>query len=295
MRAVIVAAGISIDPNINSSIEHAVIAAKNCIATSNIDTQDIDYLFNVGIYRDSNMVEPSMAALIQKGIGLNLDFLKFSVKTPAFSTDIMNGASGAINAIHIADALFKSGKKGYVLIVSSDVHPSNKVIEGFSVRPNGAAILLAPSSHSNGFHQFSFQDARKAVVGENSYLNFNNQQLSGRTSITIETKPDYYQILLESTKSIAKQFCEKYKLDLNHTALIAPSFTQDFATQLGETIGVPSDFVINLWSKYGNTHTSVFGIGYYEFLNSNILEQCTNLLFVGAGASLNTGCALYKL
>ena len=77
MNTMIKATGISTNPDINSSIEHAIIAAKDCIASANIDMQEIDFLFNVGIYRDDNMNEPSMAALIQKGIGINIMHLRY--------------------------------------------------------------------------------------------------------------------------------------------------------------------------------------------------------------------------
>ena len=105
--------GTSTDKGINSSIQLAVEAAKSCIKKAEVNMQDISTLANVGIYRDENMFEPSMAALIQKGIGMSLDITKYLDQKPSFSFDLMNGAAGAINAFQIAYTLSKTKSDQY--------------------------------------------------------------------------------------------------------------------------------------------------------------------------------------
>ncbi|MDX1693201.1 MAG: 3-oxoacyl-[acyl-carrier-protein] synthase III C-terminal domain-containing protein [Ketobacteraceae bacterium] len=294
MSAIIKATGISAAADLNSSIEHAVIAGKNCVEAAGIDMQEVNYIFNVGVYRDSNMVEPSMAALIQKGIGINLDFTRFPVSSPAFSTDLMNGAAGAINAFHMADALFKAGRDGYVLVLSSDVHPSSAPAEGFGITPRGAAVLLAPGNGDTGFKQFVFKDTMDDYVGEASYVDFEQHKTTGRTNITVKKEADFYERLMEFTTQTARNFIAENKLDLSNTALIAPSFTETFAKELGKKLEFPGGSVVNIWAEHGNPHTSAFGLGFDHLKQNPDFGNYSQVLFVGAGAGLNASCALYK-
>lgn len=293
VNAMITATGISTDRKVNSSVKHAVIAAKNCIAAAGIDVQEIDYLFNVGIYRDSNIVEPSIAALVQKGIGLNPDFTRYPVDTTAFSTDLMNGPAGAINAFRVTDALFKAGRKGYVLVVASDIHPSGKAVDDFPVTPCGGAVLLAPSSDERGFQAFAFDADDDDYMGQSSYVDFGKQGVRGRTSITIDTDPDYYDRVLDFAAKTATAFITKHRIDTTRTILIPHAFTSGFAEKLGARVGIACDAIINLWEDYGNPHTSTFGLGYHQLTTKGLPDTCKQVLFVGAGAGLHAGCALY--
>ena len=47
-------------------------AARACLAHAGKKPGDIDMLINAGIYREDNMGEPALAALIQEDIGANL-------------------------------------------------------------------------------------------------------------------------------------------------------------------------------------------------------------------------------
>src|SRR5262245_32160042 len=123
MGTFIKATGVSTDPSVGSSIAHAVLAAKACLAAAKVGPEQIDMLINVGVYRDKNMVEPSMAALIQKEIGIGPDVVKYPNHKPAFSFDLMNGACGLLSAVQAASAVIAAGVE-HVLIVSSDAHPS---------------------------------------------------------------------------------------------------------------------------------------------------------------------------
>lgn len=293
MHAVIKATGISTDITITSSLEHAAIAARNCIQSAGIDVQEVNYLFNVGIYRDQNMVEPSMAALIQKRIGLNLDFLRFPVNSTAFSTDLMNGAAGAINALHVTDALFKNGRPGYVLVVSSDTHPSENPVEGFPITPCGAAFLLAPGNGEKGFTHFSFKTSPGDYIGESSYVDFENHGINGRNVIAIDHATDFHQRALDFAAVTARDFLEQHDINPATVALVSSAFNATFATDLATRLAISS--VINVWEKQGNPHTSAFGIGYHALLARGVPTSCEHILFVGAGAGLTANCALYTL
>lgn len=293
MNAVIKATGISTDISVTSSLEHAAIAARNCIQAAGIDIQEVNYLFNVGIYRDQNMVEPSMAALIQKRIGLNLDFLRFPVNSTAFSTDLMNGAAGAINALQVTDALFKNGRPGYVLVVSSDTHPSETAVKGFPITPCGAAFLLAPESGKQGFAQFSCKTSPGDYIGESTFVDFENHGINGRNVITIDQETDFHQRALDFAAVTARDFLEQHDINPATVALVSSAFNATFATDLATRLAISS--AVNVWEKQGNPHTSAFGIGYHTLLAQGVPAACEHILFVGAGAGLTANCALYTL
>ena len=55
----------------HSALHLAVAAAKSCLHEARRDADDLDLLVNAGIYRDKNLGEPALAALIQEDIGAN--------------------------------------------------------------------------------------------------------------------------------------------------------------------------------------------------------------------------------
>ena len=142
MGTIIKATGICTDKSIKSSNQHAIEAGRQCVERAGIDVNNIDLVINVGIYRDQNMLEPAMAAFIQKGVGIKPDYAKDQPYRAAFSLDMMNSACGVINAIQTADAILKSRQIKYALIVSSDAHPSNKELESFPYATVGEAFEL---------------------------------------------------------------------------------------------------------------------------------------------------------
>ena len=121
-----------------SSIGMAVFAAQNCLAEAGLPPQDIDLLINIGVFRDDNIIEPAMAPLIQKQLGMNLDPVrKGCLQRTTLSFDINDGECGFHTAVHVADAFFKSGSAKYALIVAGDIHPSKTASPRFPVSKRG--------------------------------------------------------------------------------------------------------------------------------------------------------------
>ncbi len=54
-----------------SALRLAVKSAKDCLERAGRDPDDVELLVNAGIYRDRNLGEPAMAAMIQQDIGAN--------------------------------------------------------------------------------------------------------------------------------------------------------------------------------------------------------------------------------
>ncbi len=147
MGTAIRATAVSTDPAVRSSIAHASAAAQECLERAGVTPAQVDLLINVGVFRDSNMAEPAMSALIQKEVGMNLDFVRDPSPKAGFSFDLMNGACGALNAVQVAGAFLETGSAEYVLVVSGDAHPStagtpHPAGAEFPYATVGAAMLL---------------------------------------------------------------------------------------------------------------------------------------------------------
>jgi hypothetical protein len=99
-------------------------AARTCLAHAGREPGDIDMLINAGIYREDNMGEPALAALIQEDIGANLGQPPIGGHG-TFSFDLLNGICGVITAIQIESGLLDSGVIRLGAIVTSDVDPDH--------------------------------------------------------------------------------------------------------------------------------------------------------------------------
>ena len=55
----------------HSALHLAVASARTCLQRAGRDPDDVDLLINAGIYRDRNLAEPALAALIQEDVGAN--------------------------------------------------------------------------------------------------------------------------------------------------------------------------------------------------------------------------------
>lgn len=99
-------------------------------------------LINAGIYRDRNMAEPALAALIQEDIGAHPED-PHPDSHGTFSFDVANGACGVLTALQIADGFLRSHAIRRALIVASDADPGHRMSHHFPFSPVGAAMLCS--------------------------------------------------------------------------------------------------------------------------------------------------------
>ena len=117
-------------------------AAKACLAHAGRHAGEVDMLINAGIYRDRNMAEPALAALIQEDIGAHPED-PHPDSHGTFSFDVANGACGVLTALQIADGFLRSHAIQRALIVASDADPGHRMSYHFPFSSVGAAMLCA--------------------------------------------------------------------------------------------------------------------------------------------------------
>jgi 3-oxoacyl-[acyl-carrier-protein] synthase III len=285
---------VSADPAVHSSIAHASTAADECLRRAGVEPGQVGLLINAGVYRDSNMAEPAMAALIQKNVGMNLDY----VRDPraCFSFDLMNGACGVLNAVQVAGAFLDTGSAGYALVVSGDAHPSGRVDPDFPYASVGAAMLLRRTTDgATGFGRVrtaaAHDDAGHAVTG---FMDVGNAGTRGRETITVRRDADHAPRLVEFAAAQARAHADAAGVDLTGVLLVASRPTPTFAAEVADRLGIAASAVVTVGSVDGDPHSSALTVGYHEAVATGLADRYPLVLFLAVGAGPTAACSFYR-
>ncbi|TQK50764.1 3-oxoacyl-[acyl-carrier-protein] synthase-3 [Streptomyces sp. SLBN-118] len=313
MATVITSAALAPTDGSGSSIGHAAAAGVLCLGHAGITAADVDVLINVGVYRDSNIVEPSVAALIQKRIGIHLDYLRSADKRAAFSFDLMNGACGLLNAVQAADALLSTGSARRVLVVSSDTHPSmdpsRAGTDTFPYASTGAALLLEHTTDARGFGRVHHRSSGLGGYGVNGYLPMGEVGSDGRNTAIVDRDDDAVERLLglavdavdvvlvreSAAAATGANAGHGSGVELDRVLLVTSQPSREFPTQLAKRLGLASDAVITVEGVHGDPHTSALVHGYRQAQLAGRLAAYDAILFVAVGAGPTSAASLYRL
>ena len=139
----------------HSALHLAVTSASDCLRRAGRAASDVDLLVNAGVYRDRNLGEPALAAMIQQDIGANPE----DPHTDAhgtFSFDVVNGTCGILSALQVIDGFLKSRAIDCALVVASDADPGRGMSEHFPFSPVGAALMCHWNDDDYGLQPISW-------------------------------------------------------------------------------------------------------------------------------------------
>lgn len=293
MGTAIKATAVSTDPAVHSSVEHASIAATEVLRAGGVRPEQVDLLINAGVYRDENMVEPAMSALIQKRVGINLDYVKDPVPNAGLSFDLMNGACGVLNAVQVAGAFLATGSARYALVVSSDAHPSGERDHDFPYATVGAAMLLERSV-DGGFGPLRTASSATDGAGVAGFSDMSSAGTAGRSTIVIRRDDDHTARLLAFAAAEARAYAAAEGLDLADTLLVASQPTPTFAADLAGLLGIGADAVVTVDGVDGDPHSSALTFAYHQAIADGRAGRYPTALFVAAGAGPTVACATYR-
>ncbi|KJK49239.1 hypothetical protein UK23_14795 [Lentzea aerocolonigenes] len=296
MGVVITRCGVSEEPWLRGSTPHAAKAVAEALDGLGLARQDVDVLINVGVYRDANVVEPALAALVQQAAGLNLDF--GTSARPMFSFDLLNGACGVLNAVQVAQGLLESGTAQRVVVVASDDHPSGTApLEvgdgGFRHVPAAAALVLERSPDDTGFGTI---DVRTVAAGEHDttgYVDVATMGSKGRSSLTVHRTTTGERLQLDLATELAADRMRDEDLDPETTLLLAGMPFPSFGDELAERLGTPYCPPPPTGPKR-TVHTAALGCSFHEAERSGLLAEFGQVLFVTAGAGVSAACGVYR-
>ncbi|WP_328929988.1 hypothetical protein OG429_39090 [Streptomyces sp. NBC_00190] len=280
MAMVITAAGTALPDTSapTSVVDLAGRAARGALARARVSASSIGVLINVGVYREHNTFEPAMSALVQKEVGINLDYIADPEPAAGFSFDLMNGACGVLNAVQVGQALLETGSTERLLITAADVHPGGDADRdtGYPYADLAGALLLERSADPHaGFGPVRHYTADRPTDVE-GYLDTDTMGRHGRTTITVRREPGHAERLSEFAASAAAGYAQEIGIDLDRTLVIGPSAAVDGAGVRGEP------------------HTAAPVLGYLRALDVVRRDDYEQFLFVSVGAGPSAACALYR-
>jgi 3-oxoacyl-[acyl-carrier-protein] synthase-3 len=282
------------------ALELAREAAEGCFVAAGCAPGDIDLLINAGIYRDQQLCEPALAALIQEDIGASLGELPLAGRG-TFSFDVSNGACGALTGIHLIDGLLSSKAADRGMVVASDTDPFPGTSRGFSFPAAGGALLLGRSENGDGFCEFKFETFPEfegsfvSKVGWEEGGDSLPDGRSGRNELVVKEQEAH---LLASVDCAERASCDflsglgmkSGQLDLVVTSQFPLGFPAQFATRLG----LAGDCISPVAPEFEGAYTAGPLAALDAATQSGQFARAKNTLFAMVGAGITVGLALYR-
>ncbi len=272
--------------NRHSALHLAVASARNCLQQAGRDPDDVDLLVNAGIYRDHNLAEPALAALIQEDLGSNPED-PHDGGHGTFSFDVANGSCGVLTALQIVDGFLKSHAIDCALVVSSDADPGHRSSERFPFSPAGAALLCGWSDDDSGLgpvHWVNLPDdgeSFRATVG----LDDNRNMLRFDAAAAMD---DRYA---DAGAEVANRCLWDAGLTVADVdAIVAAPARPGYRAALASRLGVTEERVTVAADR--RMHTAALVAALRDA--SDRLVAGGPVLLIAAGAGVTAGAALYR-
>jgi 3-oxoacyl-[acyl-carrier-protein] synthase-3 len=270
-----------------SALGLADLAIRQCLEAAGVDASEVDLLVNAGLYRDRNLGEPALAALIQQDVGINPED-RHTGGHGTFSFDIANGTCGALSALQVVDGFMRAGTIRRAVVVTSDADPGHRSAPDFPFAPGGAAALCGWQEGEVGLGPFRWLSRPEDGHLFRSMLHFEH----GHNLLRIEIDAEFPVHAAAVASKVADEVLGE--AGLGPSAVVAvvapgdPSFVEAFATDSGiprERIVVAGDPCI---------HTAGFLAALDEARRDGRLVPGTAALFVAAASGITAGAVLYR-
>jgi 3-oxoacyl-[acyl-carrier-protein] synthase-3 len=270
----------------HSALQLAVSAANACLQEARREADSVDLLVNAGIYRDKNLAEPALAALIQEDIGANPED-PHGDRHGTFSFDISNGTCGILTGLQIVDGFLRSHTIRCALITASDADPGRGMSEHFPFSPVGAALLCRWTDDDYGLSRITWAngpddgDDLQATVGSED----------ARNVLRFKESPDLDERLAATAAQAARQCLRDFGLSPSDIdVIIAAPARHGYRGALARHLDVPVERVVVAGDE--KMHTASLAAAMQQALAS--LSAGARTMVVAAGAGITAGAALYR-
>ncbi|MCC8927548.1 3-oxoacyl-ACP synthase [Rhodococcus sp. BGS-1C] len=270
----------------HSALQVAVTAAKNCLERAGREAGDLDLLINAGLYRDRNLGEPALAALIQEDVGAHPENPHPDAHG-TFSFDVANGTCGVLTALQIVDGFLRSGTIEHALVVASDADPGRNLSEGFPFTAAGGAVLCRWIDGEPGLGHVSWVntpdggESFRATVGQ---VDTGNVLRITESDVLDERYADAAVAAL--TECLRRESLRLSDVD----SIVAAPARPAFRLALAERLGIAETRITVGDDESMHTAALVAGL---DRGRHHRMPAGTRTLVVAAGASVTAGAALY--
>jgi 3-oxoacyl-[acyl-carrier-protein] synthase-3 len=276
-------------------------AAKACLRQAGREAHELDLLINAGIYRDENLGEPALAALIQQDIGANPRH-PTGTGHGTFSFDVANGGCGVLTGVQILDGFLRSGSVRLGMVVASDANPGRAVRRGFPFPRVGGALLLGPGAEEKGFTHFHFESFPEFEDLFESRVSWRRGRFrwlpgarSGRNVLAVEEKEGYRNRCVDCAEESASRFLRRMDLKAADVDLLVASRSPiGFADELADRLGIPTYGVAEVGEELEGAHTAGPLVALEAAMRSGQFQEAKQVLFAAVGAGIVVGLALYQ-
>ena len=268
----------------HSALQLAVAAAKSCLDQAGCRPDDIDLLVNAGLYRDRNLGEPALAALIQDDIGAHAED-PHRDEHGTFSFDIANGTCGVLTALQIVDGFLRSRVIRRALVVASDADPGHRLSERFPLAAAGGAALCRWTEDLYGLgpvhwvNHLDEGDVFEATVGRNGVRNI--LRFSQSESIDERYSEAGCEAAAECLRQAGLTTSEVDRI------VVAPAHPQ-FCEALARRLGLSESRITAADDERMHTAALLAGLE-----SAHLRSVDTHTLLVAVGAGVTAGAALY--
>lgn len=273
----------------HSALRIAVATSKACLREAGCSPNELDLLINTGIYRERDLGEPALAALIQEDIHANPED-PYPGAHGTFSFDLANGVCGPLTALRVADGFLASAAIHRALVVASDADPGHGMIDDFPFAGAGGALLCSWFDEDAGLSAFcwaNFPDDGESFSTTVPYED-------GHTRMRISASDAVGEVFAVAAAKVAQDCLDEASTDLAHVDLIvaAPAFPSFVAT-LASHLGVPAGRIAVAADE--RIHTASLIAALHGALADGRLRPGGRALLLVAGAGVTAGAALYRV
>ena len=271
----------------HSALHLAVTAANDCLQRAGCKPDDLDLIVNAGIYRDRNLGEPALAALIQDDIGANPEDPHAGAHG-TFSFDIANGVCGVLTALQIVDGFLRSRSIHRALVVASDADPGHGMSEHFPFSAAGAALLCRWTDDDYGLSRVSWVN----TIGEDSEgftatVGFKD----ARNILRFTESRDMVERFAAAAADAVRACLDTHSVRLEDIdLLVAAPARPGYRAALSRLLGVPVEKVCV--ADDHRMHTAALAAALKPELEE--LLAGAQVVVVAAGAGVTAGAALYR-
>jgi 3-oxoacyl-[acyl-carrier-protein] synthase-3 len=269
-----------------SALRLAVRAARTCLRSAGRPAHDVDLLINAGIYRDRNMGEPALAALIQQDIGANPEDPHAGTHG-TFSFDVANGSSGVLTALQIADGFFRSRVIDCALVVASDADPGRGISQDFPFSPAGGALLCSHTDDESGLGHIYWVNGAADSDTITSTLGLVDHRNVLRVAVSADSDKAFAEAAAKAAGACLRgSACTVDDVD----AIVTAPARHGYRTELAARLGVPPSRITVADSD--KMHTASLAAAFDQARRRT--GSGARILLVAAGGGVTAGAALYR-
>lgn len=288
----------------------AYLAAKNCIESSGIDPETLDYVIvahNFGDVNTDNLrtdIVPSLAARVKHKLGIR--------NPESVCYDVIFGCPGWLQGVIQANYYIKSGDAKRVLVIGSealsrisDPHDRDSMIYS-----DGAGAIILEAAAGNEPFGILSHASRSDTFEEAHFLWMNKSYNPEVTNDTLYLKMygrKLYEYALLNVPLVVKKSLDRANLtlsDVNKVLIHQANEKMDDAIlsrifSLYKVKDIPERIMPMVINKLGNSSVATIPIMLDMILKGNLVNheilKDDILVFASVGAGMNINALVYKM